>query len=51
MANPIEPDFDDDISPSDKDPAEGAPDDAPRGPAPRTPSHLGSAGDPAEGSR
>lgn len=49
MADPIDLDIDDDLSPSDKDPAEGAPEGDAKSPAPHTPSHLGPAGDPAEG--
>jgi hypothetical protein len=50
MPDPTELDMDDDLSPSDKDPAEGADDmTETKGRAPHTPSHLGPAGDPAEG--
>ena len=48
MADPLDIE-DDDIAPSDKDPAEGAPEGQSSAPAPHVPSHLGPAGDPAEG--
>jgi hypothetical protein len=48
MADPQDPVVDDDLSPTAKEPAEGSRDPSQKG-GPGVPSHLGPAGDPAEG--